>query len=924
MFTAAGLAGLSRTTFDSSLASLTLADDPVRLFNEEIREQFGDEEIGVVALVVPDLWTPESIRAVVDLTEKLAAVPEVTRTLSIANAADPVADVFDPQPLLAPGPITAASVARLRERVGANPIYTPNLVAADGSAAAITVFFRHAASPADEVPTDDGVAAVLAAYDGPGELHYTGMSHIRVQAVRLMQSDLARFLPLSLLVMMVVLWLLFRSPLATVLPLLSVAIGVGSVMGLMGWVGAPITLTTLVLPSLLLVIGGSYSVHVVAAWLETARGAGAEAEPREHFQRTLSLVGLPVVVSALTTGVGFGALAIHPIPAIAVLGKYAVLGIAIVAAGSLIGLPLIFLSLPRRASRASSSTVEPDAAPGAPGVGAAGTVTVRERGLLPRLDRLIVTAGAWCIDHRRTVFVLNVLLVVVSVAGAVRVRADTDFLKAFRPGSEVREDHRVISEKLVGPSPINVIVTAAEPGYFRRIAPLRRIRDFQEFVETLDGVEESISMLDYLEELDLGLRADDGGMVVDDAGELVEAEPPPSFWDAPEEQLPQVFQLVAASPRTFAGLVDADFRRLNITLRTSISGSAEVERVVQEVHEYSQVIFPRGVVVDATGGLVVMSSASSRIISGQVESLGLAFIVIFAVLSVMFLSMRVAFAAMVPNVIPVVVFFGVMGWTGVELNLATSIIGAVALGIAVDDTIHYMARLNSMVKIAPSQRDALLLTLEAMGRPAVATSVTLMAGFAVMCVSGFGILNSFGFLAALVMITALLCDLLLLPAILATVPVVSVWDLVYYKLGQSPHLTIPLFKGLGQFAVRLIVLLGRIRVYEQGEYLARYREPGTEMYLILEGDAEIRLENNSGVIPLSRGGIVGEMALLRHSPRAADVVAVTRTEVLVIDEDFLRRLRIRYPRFASRFFLNIASILSDRLEATNARLRERG
>ncbi len=903
----AALAGLPRVTFDSSLASLTVPDDPTRVFNEKIRAQFGDEEIGVVAVTAPDVYEPAVVEGLVRLTEDLSRVTGVSRTLSITNASDPPADVFNPPPLLAPGPVTAPAAARLRARVVANPIYVPNLVNADGTAAAVAVFFKRAATTEDEAAVDQNILDLLSTYDGAGELYYTGMSHIRVQAISLMRQDLAFFLPLSLALMTVVLWICFRSLRATLLPLFTLTFGVACLLGVMGWLGEPITLTTLVLPSLLLVIGGSYSVHVVATYLldEETRAAEAgedsvEVSSEERLASVLGSVGLPVLVSALTTAVGFGSLAIHPIPAIAGLGKYAVLGIAMVAVGSLLGVPLTFLSVGglRRSVR--------------------GATGAEQKGLLPALDGLIMAAGTMAIDHRRTVILAAATVVAVSTLGALEIKSDTDFLRAFRKSSEVRQTYDTVTERLVGPSPVSVIVTAPEAGYFKAVAPLRRIRDLQNFMESIDGVHTSISLVDYFDELDLGLQAAPGGIDVDADGNLVDLPPPPSFWDDPEEQLPQILHLVSASPRTFSGLVDKEFRRLNITLRTSLTGSRETAELRRQVKAYGAVIFPLGVSVELTGSLVIMSEASDRIISGQIESVGLAFSVILAALALMFLSLRVGLAAMIPNVLPIVVFFGVMGWLGIELNLATSVIGAVALGISVDDTIHYMARLNRMVKVSPTQRDALLRTLAAVGRPVVATSITLTAGFLVMGLSGFAIITAFGLLAALTMMTALVTNIMLLPAILATVPVVSVWDLVAYRLGPSPHLTIPLFRGLGRFAVRLIVLLGRLRKFEEGSHIVRRGEPGEEMYLVLEGGAEVRLVDGN-VVPLSRGGIVGEMALLRQSPRANDVVATTAVEALVIDQDFLRRLRIRYPRVASLFFINIARILSDRLEAANRR-----
>jgi len=920
--TLAALAGITRITFDGSLASLSVPDDPARIYNEQVRGQFGDEEIGIALLESADLYSPANITALRDLTDRLAKVQGVSRTLSITNASDPVADVFNPPPLLAPGPVTAASIARLRERVNANPIYVPNLVAVDGKAAAVTVFFKNAVTTDDEAAVDRDVQAVLAGYSGDGTIHYTGMSHIRVQAVERMQSDLLDFLPASLVLMGVVLYGIFRSVRATLLPLAALALDVGCLVGLMGWFGEPITLATLVLPSLLLVIGGSYAIHIVDAYLELVRKPeSASLGSEEIFSRVLGEIALPVFVSALTNAIGFGSLAIHPIPAIAGLGKFAVLGIAVVTVGCVLGIPLALLSMPGRRVPLPAAP-EPDAdTPDAPepGTDARATGEQASERRVPRLERVVSRLGGICVDHRIKVLAGAAFATCVAAWGATRVQVDTDFLMAFREGSPVRESFAVIQSKLAGPNPVSVVITGPEAGYFRDFNAIRRVRDFQNFAEGLDGVDESLSLVDYLDELDLGLQQAGGEIILNEAtGEVVESPPPRSFWESPEKQLPQVLQLVTANPRSFSSVVDQDFQRLHITLRTSLTGSLETSALVAQVKAYTDAAFPPGVDVQMTGTLVVMASISDRILQGQVESTVVAYGIIFIVLSVMFLSLRVGLMAMIPNVIPNVVFFGVMGFGGIELNLATSIIAAIALGVSVDDTVHYMARLNRVVKTTGTQREALLATLNIVSRPVIATTITLAAGFLVMMTSNFAIISTFGWLTALTMMVALLTNLFLVPAILATVPVISVWDLVSSRLGPSPHLTIPLFEGLGRLGVRLVVLLGRLETFQSGEYVVRRGEEGREMYLVLTGSGQVLLDH--GVkIPLPRGGIVGEMALLRRAPRGADVVASTELDALVIDEAFLRRLRIRYPRLASKFFLNIARILSDRLDLANRR-----
>jgi predicted RND superfamily exporter protein len=917
------IAGIARLRFDGSVQPLMVPGDPAERLYADVQKRFGDQEVGVIALLADDIYEPAVLEGLRSLTERITAIPGVARALSLSTASDPAADVIAPPPLLDRGPITPENARHLRERVLANPIYVPHLVARDGRAAAINVFFVYDRSEDDEIRIDHAIDDVIREYPGPGELHYTGMSHIRVRATEMMREDLGRFLPVSLLAMMIVLWLSFRSFRAVFLPLISIAIGTAILLGIMGWAGEPITLATLVLPSLLLVIGGSYAIHVTAAVLEHTEEQG------EPIESTIRHVALPVLTSAFTNAVGFGSLAFHPIPAISGLGIYAVVGTLIVAFGTIVGLTVAFQAFPARARHRPRKVEEQGTQRTSPARDEAGTAATPDVSAHSEphdlITRIAVAAADLAVRHRRVVFLVSVLVAVASLVGATRIDVSTDLLSTFRKSSDVRRDYDTIAERLAGPNPVSIVITGPETGYFRSIVSLRRLKDFQEFLESLDGIDSTLSIVDYLEELDLGLRSSSGELIVGDNGEVREAKPAQSFWDAPKEQLPQIFEIVSHTPQTFSGVVDPSFQRVRITARTAISGSRATRDLVHEIESYAAAMFPRGVQTQVTGNLVVISSVSNVVLSGQIQSIALAYGVIFFLLVFLFLSFRVGLAAMVPNILPNLVFFGVMGWGGVQLNLATSIISAVALGIGVDDTIHYMARLNQIVKNTHSHRDALLSTMRMIGRPVIATSITLTVGFLVMVVSRFALVSAFGWLSAITIFAAMTTNIVILPAVLATVPIVSVWDLVAARLGPSPNRTIPLFDGLGRLSTRLVVLLGKTRTYAPNAYVMRRGEPGSEMYLVLTGRAVVTGGPDGPVFAhLQRGDVVGEMGLLRHAVRSADVIAQSELDVLVIDEAFLRRLMIRYPRFASRFFLNIARILSDRLEGTNRRLNAAG
>src|SRR5262249_43759595 len=222
---------------------------------------------------------------------------------------------------------------------------------------------------------------------------------------------------------------------------------------------------------------------------------------------------------------------------------------------------------------------------------------------------------------------------------------------------------------------------------------LRLIKDLQAFVGTLPGVASSISVVDYLETIEAGVRAESDYLSVDEEGKLVPPEQHKPFWEDPTT-LDSLLEHVGKRPETLKSVVTPDFRMASILVRTSLSGSRRVEETLDRIRAYVAQHFPASLAVDLTGALVLRTGTTSDIVAGQGKSLTLALGIIFLVMAAMFLSVKIGFYAILPNVVPIVIFFGVMGWLGVHLNLVTSLIAAIALGIAVDSTIHYMARLN--------------------------------------------------------------------------------------------------------------------------------------------------------------------------------------------------------------------------------------
>jgi hypothetical protein len=370
-------------------------------------------------------------------------------------------------------------------------------------------------------------------------------------------------------------------------------------------------------------------------------------------------------------------------------------------------------------------------------------------------------------------------------------------------------------------------------------------------------------------------------------------------------------------------VVSPDFSRANIVVRSKVSGSREVEDMLRRIRRYVAETFPADLRVVPTGNLVLITGTSSHIVFDQIKSLSLALVVIFAVMSLMLLSARVGLLAILPNVLAIIVFFGLLGWFQVPLNLGTSLIATIALGIAVDSSVHYMWRLSRELHGESEQAAAIQRTMRAVGGPMLYITLALAAGFLTFAFSAFPPIRNFGILTTITLVTAFGANLIVLPALLATTKIITLWDLIGVKLGEDPTRTIPLLSGLRPAQARIVVLMGELRRFPPGAAIVSSGEQGDEMYVIVNGATDVWVGNGADrrkVAELRRGDVFGEMALVRKEERSADVVAREAVEVLAVDQRFLQRIQRRYPRIAARVFLNLTRILSDRVQRMNEQL----
>lgn len=865
------LSTIPRLAFNTSIYDMVIEElDETRQY-QSFKDIFGSEEIIRVVISCDDVFEAATFKKIGLMAEALGNIEGVRRTISLPD----VKKAVDPSgnwPL-----------ETFRDRVGDVPLFRKNLLSTDHRTTLITLVLADGAS---HKPIITRVQQLIDRAGSDISLYQMGMPVISNALAVFTEKDFFRLPPVTFLVVALILFLLFRNLRDVLLPLACVTLSLTWTLGFIAVTGLALSILTMIVPVFLIAVGTAYCLHIVS---EYRVQADRHPSPEAASLATFSLVVFPTLLAAGTTLLGLSSLFVSRIVAIKAF--------ALFACGGMISFVVIILTFLPAALSLVPLHRQPNGATGQPSA---------------RIQQVIDAIVSLNLDRRRITLPLFAALTVVCLFGMLRLKVETNPVDYFRENAEVRRHFDDIHQHLSGSFPVNIMMSHQGEDYFQDIGAIEALQRFQEFAETLPGVDKAVSFAEYLK-------------LVNYASSRYE----PAHYRLPTESFE--VRMLTNSYRMMLGqdMLDAfmapDFSRANIVLFTHISSSGDFLRLRDRILDHVRTAYPRDVQWDVTGFGIVISASSRQLTNGQIKSLSLTMAMVFGVMFMLFLSWKVALIAIVPNLFPIVVNFGIMGWLGIELSMATSLIASVAIGLAVDDTIHYLVRFNREFKRDLDPQRALRTTLNHMGRPIIFTSVTIGIGFAILMVSGFKPTAVFGAMMAITMFSALVGDLILLPSLMQYVELVTVWDLARIRMGKDPGLEIPLFHGLSRTEMHSILMAGTLKQVAAGQVLFQKGDPSNTMYAVISGCFEV-IDYESGGNPAvshgvqkhinfaRKGDILGELGLLRSAPRSATVVATEAGELLPVNWNVIRRIQWLYPPTALKFFNNLLSILCDRVE----------
>lgn len=699
------------------------ADDPVVQSMEHFRSHFGARTVLVAGLEFERAIDIDDLRLLRRIESRLRSLPLVASVLGVPDVRRIVWGSSGPRAelLLGPDTLTGADLERLRGFVARNPIYAQGFVSSDWRVAAIVVELERdegAGLEARQAQRALEIERLLqSASDGRYTVHLTGMPLLNQALQESARRDVRLFGWLTILFVGGILLALFRQWRPAALAGLVAAVALTWTLGLLAATGTPMSASLTMLVPLILVISVASSVHYLAHFY----GGSDRASTRERFRTTMGVVLPPSILTGLTTAAGFLGLAASRLESVRETGLFLAAGMLLSMGATSIVLPAM-LTLPGVAGRGTGRMGH---LPGRAAHSLAGTVI--------RRARLIVAAG--------------VILTIVGAAGAARLRFDANPLRFFGPDVPLRRSSETIDRRLGGSLPLEIA--------------LRRPRgELDGLVPAMLRVEERLRAMP-----EIGFVGSAADFL-----EMAEAARPrimPRVYDPETGRFPErLWSRLAAEPG-LRGYVAEDSAVLvvRIATRVRISDSDALRRLEARVEG---VLEAESLATEAsvTGLVPLLLRTQEYLVRSQMSSFVLAFAIILLLIFPFVRSWSVGVVAVGANVVPLVVVLGVMGWSGLPMDIASIMIASIALGIIVDDTIHFLYRYRTCRRRGDAVRHAVEQTYTVVGVPMVVTSIVLAGGFLILIPSSFQPTSTFGLLSAVTIAAAFVADLVLLPALL--------------------------------------------------------------------------------------------------------------------------------------------------------------
>ncbi len=599
------------------------------------------------------------------------------------------------------------------------------------------------------------IRSIMDRYRNDGILFLGGVSMIADDMVSFIKSDLRVFGTAVFLLLVLTIAVIFRRTYCVILPMLVCVVSVTCTIGFLGWVGWEVTVISSNFISLQLIITLAMTIHLMVRYRELA-ARQLQASQHKLILATIRTMWQPCVYSGLTTIAGFASLIFCNIRPVISFGYIMVVGVAISIIVPLLLLPAVLVLLPRDTpwSRGKSKWL-----------------------LTPMLGRFTVACGPWIV-------VASALLLIANVIGIRRLKVENCFINYFKSTTEIYQGMKVVDQWLGGTTPLDVVIDLEQAVPSEAVSadtPEQTEDAFERFEEletesqetrykywfTPEKIARIVAVHDYLD----GLPETGKILSVVTLVRMIEQVDGGKPLDSVElallfNQMPEKLKQMVVTPYVS---VEHNQVRLAVRIKDSDPSLKRNELLKKIRADLTDRLGFKPEQVHLAGTLVLYNNMLQSLYISQIVTMGFATLFLMGTFVILFRSLRIAVIAIFPNILAVSCVLGVMGWLNIPLDMMTITIAAIGVGLADDDTIHYIHRFKHEVETDGNYHEALHRSHDSIGHAIYYTTVTLVIGFSILSLSNFIPTIYFGLLTVLAITVALLASLTLLPQLLVLI-----------------------------------------------------------------------------------------------------------------------------------------------------------
>jgi predicted RND superfamily exporter protein len=759
------LSQIPKITIDTSTEGFLHETDPALVAYNQFRDQFGRDEVIIIALETKDVFEIGFLELLKNLHQDLeSGVPHVDDITSLINARNTRGGENEliVEDLLEDWPDATESIEEIRLRALSNPVYKNLLLSEDGRFTTIIIrthtyaveggkedilegFDEEAPVPQEEIEaksylTDEensetvfAVKNLVNAYRQKGLTLYLAGSPVVTHFLKQsMMTDMRRFLLMATIAVGICLFAMFRRISGVVIPLVVVILSLLSTIGIMALTGFSIKVPTQILPSFLLAVGVGTSVHILAIFFyhfqEHKDKAAAISYAMGHS-------GLAIVMTNITTAAGLMSFSTAEVAPIADLGLFAGIGVLLAFFFTVTLLPALLSVIPIKKEAILASL-----------------------GKTGRMDSFLEGIARFSTSFPKSIVFVSLVILAGSIVAATGIRFSHYPLYWFPETDSIRVATSTIDSRLNGSINLEIVIdTGMENGLYDPDF-LHRLDEAAAHMETIryDDVYigKAWSMPTILKEIHQALNENRSEFyAIPDNRDLVAQE---------------LLLFENSGSDDLEDFVDSQFSKVRLTMKAPFTDAVKYSRLIEEVDTYFAEMFPQANVA-STGMIPLLARVMSNSIFSLAKSYGIALAIISVMMILLIGRLRIGMLSMVPNLTPILLTMGVIYLFHFPMDLFTMLVASIAIGLAVDDTIHFMHNFRRYYEQTGNPKEAVRLTMISTGRAMLVTTVVLAIGFFILTFSRLNNIQNFGILTGFTIITALLADYLLAPALMVLV-----------------------------------------------------------------------------------------------------------------------------------------------------------